>query len=153
MNEGPPTLDKLSIIIFSKYYDKIHYALVIAAAAAAISRPVTLFFTMGACQALKPSDSNGTPAWRLLPLSTENKSDVAIYGGERDDHYAAQNVATFDELLESCVQFGVTFMVCEMGLRAEDLQGTPLRADIQFSEGGVVTFLNETSENGTVIFI
>jgi peroxiredoxin family protein len=153
MNDGQPPLDKLSIIIYSGYYDKIHYALVMAAAAAAIGRPVTLFFTMGACHALKPSDSNGNPAWRVLSLSEEHNSDIAAFGGDRDDHYATQNVATFDDLLQSCIQLGVTFMVCEMGLEAEGLREVTLRADIPFQKGGVVTFLNDTSKDGTVIFI
>ena len=74
-------------------------------------------------------------------------------GGERGDGYAAMSVATFEELLQSCVQFEVTFMVCEMGLRAEGLEGHPLRDDIPLQEGGVVTFLNDTSKDGAVIFI
>jgi len=104
-------LDKLSIIIYSGYYDKIHYALVLAAAAAAIGRPVTLFFTMGACQALKPPEYNGISTWRSLPLSETHKSDAFACGGNRDDHYASRNVATFEELLQSCIQLGVTFMI------------------------------------------
>ncbi len=153
MSDGQPPLDKLSIIVHGGYYDKIHYALVVAAAAAAIGRPVTLFFTMGACYALKLADSNGDAAWRALPLSEQDRSGGAANGGERDDGYAQLNVATFEELLQSCIQFGVTFMVCEMGLRAEGLEGKPLRGDIPIEEGGVVTFLNDTSKDGAVIFI
>jgi peroxiredoxin family protein len=153
MNDSKPNLDKLSIIIFSGYYDKIHYALVLAAAAAAIGRSVTLFFTMGACHALKESNSSGSPSWRKLPLSEEYKSDKDDCGSTRDDEYAAQNLATFDALLDSCIQLDVTFMVCEMGLKAEGLKRLDLRTDIPFQEGGVVTFLNDTSKDGTVIFI
>lgn len=153
MSDGQPPLDKLSIVVHGGYFDKIHYALVMAAAAAAIGRPVTLFFTMGACHALKTADSNGNPAWRALPLSEEDRSGGAANGGERDDAYTAMNVATFEELLESCIQFGVTFMVCEMGLRAEGLEGQPLRDDIPLEEGGVVTFLNDSSKDGAVIFV
>ena len=153
MNDGHPPLDKLSIIIYSGYYDKIHYALVMAAGAAAIGRPVTLFFTMGACHALKPSDSNGNPTWRILPLSENHNSEMTALGGSLDDRYATKNVGTFDELLQSCIQLGVTFMVCEMGLEVEGLRGVTLRADIPFQKGGVVTFLNDTSKDGAVIFI
>ncbi len=149
MNTPPPPLDKLSIVVYDGHYDKVHYALVIAAAAAAIGRPVTLFFTMGACHALKQAPgANDAPAWRAMPVSQGDGT-----GGERDDEFAAMKVATFEELLQSCIQFGVTFMVCEMGLRAEGLEGHPLRDDIPLEEGGVVTFLNDTSKDGTVIFI
>jgi len=135
MSDGQPPLDKLSIVVYGGFYDKIHYALVMAASAAAIGRPVTLFFTMGASHALKPASPNGDPAWRALPLSEQDRSGGATDGGERDDGYAAMSVATFEELLQSCIQFGVTFMVCEMGLRAEGLEGQPLRDYIQGRRG------------------
>jgi len=144
--DSPP--DKLSVIVYSGAYDRVHYALVLAAAAAAIGRPVTLFFTMGACRALARADAGGRAAWRKLPLS-EGKGS----GGKRDDGYGKAGVATFEELLASCVQFGVTFMVCEMGLRAMGLEGKPLRDDVPIQEGGVVSFLNDASAAGAVLFI
>ena len=148
MNNGASPLDKLSIVVYDGHYDKVHYALVMAASAAAIGRPVTLFFTMGACHALKQADATGTPAWRAMPVSQGDGT-----GGDRDDVFDAMKVATFEVLLESCIQLGVTFMVCEMGLRAEGLEGQPLRDDIPLEKGGLVTFLNDTSKDGAVIFI
>ncbi len=142
----PP--DKLSIIVFSGHYDKVHYALVMASAAAAVNRPVTLFFTMLACRALKASGKDGIPAWRELPLSEEEGT-----GGDKDDAYGAMKLATFEELLEACVQMGVKFMVCEMGLRAVGLEGEPLRDDIPLEPGGVVTFLADASKDGVMLFI
>ncbi|HEX9568129.1 MAG TPA: DsrE/DsrF/DrsH-like family protein [Rhodospirillales bacterium] len=146
----PP--DKLSVIVYSGAYDRVHYALVLAAAAAAIGRPVTLFFTMGACKALGRAGADGKPAWRKLPLSEGPGANKGT-GGKRDDGYAKAGVATFEELLASCVQFGVKFMVCEMGLRAMGLEGKPLRDDVPVVEGGVVSFLNDASKDGAVIFI
>lgn len=144
--QTPP--DKLSVIVYSGAYDRVHYALVLAAAAAAIGRPVTLFFTMGACKALARPGADGKAAWRKLPLS-EGKGT----GGRRDDRYAKTGVATFEELLASCVQFGVAFMVCEMGLRAMGMDGGDLRDDVPIEEGGVVSFLNDASKDGAVLFI
>ena len=74
-------------------------------------------------------------------------------GGDKDDAYAAMKVATFEELLQSCVQMGVKFMVCEMGLRASGLEDEPLRDDIPLEKGGVVTFLVDASKDGAMIFI
>ena len=147
---SPP--DKLSIVVYAGFYDKVHYALVMASAAAAIDRPVTLFFTMGACRVLKKTGPGGEPAWRSMPLS-EGESRGLANGGEKDDAYAETNVATFEELLQSCVQMGVAFMVCEMGLRAMGLEGEPLRDDVPLRKGGVVTFLNDASKDGAVFFI
>ncbi len=148
--DSPPP-DKLSIVVYAGFYDKVHYALVMAAAAAAIGRPVTLFFTMGACQALKSPGDNGEPAWRSMPMSEGGGAGGT--GGDKDDAYAGMGVATFEELLDSCVQFGVTFMVCEMGLRAMGLEEEPLRDDVPLQKGGVVTFLNDASKDGAVVFI
>ena len=43
---------KLGIIVFSGDYDRVHYALITASAAAATDRQVTLFFTMEGIRAL-----------------------------------------------------------------------------------------------------
>lgn len=40
--EGP---ENLSIVLFAGGFDRVHYALVMASAAAATNRKVTLFFT------------------------------------------------------------------------------------------------------------
>ncbi len=152
MAAGASSPDKLSIVVYAGFYDKVHYALVMASAAAAIDKPVTLFFTMGACRALKKTGPGGEPAWRSMPLS-EGESRGLANGGEKDDAYAEINVATFEELLQSCIHMGVKFMVCEMGLRAEGMEGEALRDDIPLEEGGVVTFLNDASKDGVLFFI
>lgn len=143
-----PGPDKLSVIVFSGTFEKVHYALVLAASAAAIGRPATLFFTMDGCRALlKPSD-DGVAAWRRLPLERGDGE-----GGAVDDGYAAKDVATFEELLMACVEMGVQFMVCEMGLRTLGLESTALRDDVVVQEGGVVTFLNDASRDGAMLFV
>ena len=69
--------DKLSLIIQSGAYDRVHYALVMGSAALAPGKPVPLFFTMAGTRALTPgwaeADNETTraapgpaaaPAWR-----------------------------------------------------------------------------------------
>ena len=56
--------EKISIIIFSGNFNKIHYALAMASAAASINIPVTLLFTMEATRALLASPKN---AWQKMP--------------------------------------------------------------------------------------
>ena len=143
----PP--DKLSVIVYAGEYDKIHYALATAAAAAAIGRAVTLFFTMDACKALGADD-----AWRDLPVGQGLGGQNHVQpGGTLDDRYEAQGVATFEVLLAACVEMGATFMVCEMGLRARGLEAMPLRDDVPVQPGGLVTFLNDASKDGAILFI
>ena len=152
MAAGTSSPDKLSIVVYAGFYDKVHYALVMASSAAAIDRPVTLFFTMGACRALKKPGPDGESAWRSMPLS-EGESRGCANGGEQDDAYAKTNVATFEELVEACAAFDVKMMVCEMGLRAVGIEVRELRRDLEFAEGGVVSFLNDASAHGAVLFV
>ena len=123
--------DKLSLIIQSGDYDRVHYALVMASAALAVGKPVTLFFAMAATSAL-------TAGW------ADNSRETA---------FAADGLATFEELLAACSELDATFMVCELGLRAEKLGRGDLRDDIQITEGSAVSFLSDASENGAMLYI
>lgn len=127
------SVDKLSLVVFSGDFERVHYALVMAAGAVASNKAVTLFFTMGAARALVD--------WRTLP------------GAAADDDLRAKGLAGFDELLEACVALGVTFMVCEMGLKALGIDAGSLRPDVPVTPGGVVTFLADASRDGGMLFI
>ena len=141
--------DKLSVVVFSGEFDKVHYALVMASGAQASNRETTLFFTMGACHALLKKDERGAYPWREMELSNQGGGGN---GGARDDQFKGLGVGAFEELLSACVDMGVKFMVCEMGLRAEGLTRADLRDDVPFEEGGVVTFLNDASKDGSILF-
>ncbi len=143
---APP--DKLSVVVFSGLFDKVHYALVMATAAAAVGRPVTLFFTMGALQALLLPDGDGMAPWRAMAVSDGTRD-----GGTMDDSFAARGVATFEQLLDAAAELGVRMMVCEMGLRALGLDRESLRPELALEEGGVVSFLNDASRHGAMLFV
>lgn len=140
--------DKLSIVVFSGAFDRVHYALVMAAAAVASNTPVTLFFTMWAGRALQKPAADGTPAWHRLPLSEGSGS-----AAEMDAGFRAKGVAGFEELLEACVLLGVKVMVCEMGLKALGMDADALRPDVPVATGGVVTFLADASRDGGMLFV
>ena len=142
------SVDKLSIIVFSGEFDKVHYALVMAASAAATGTPVTLFFTMGALRALLAPGAVGAPGWRSMPSGGTESS-----GGTRDDDFQAKGVGGFEELLSANAEMGVRFMVCAAGLRALGLERGELRSDIAIEEGGMVTFLNDASRHGATVFV
>ncbi|MBF0307846.1 MAG: DsrE/DsrF/DrsH-like family protein [Alphaproteobacteria bacterium] len=136
-------VDKLSIVVFSGGFERVHYALVMAAAAVASNTPVTLFFTMGAARALLYPDG-----WRRLPTEEPGLNAQAMDAG-----FASRGVATFEELLSACVALGVKVMVCEMGLRALNIDQADLRPDVPVHSGGVVTFLADASRDGGMLFI
>ena len=123
--------DKLSLIVQSGDYDRVHYALVMGSAALATGKPVTLFFTMAATRAL-------TPGWA---------------DPEKEKAFAADGLATFEELLAACRDLEATFMVCELGLRAENLTAGDLRVDITITQGSAVSFLSDASGNGAMLYV
>jgi peroxiredoxin family protein len=127
---------RLSIVVYSGDFGRVHYALMMAAAAAAIDRPVTLFFTMGAVQALRRPDG-----W------------VNLSGAEWDDHLKDRQIADFETLLQSAADMDVTFMVCEAGLKAEDMSVGDLRDDLDIDVTGLVTFFNQTEAAGQTLFV
>lgn len=143
-----PDRSRLSIIVFSGDYDRVHYALAMAGAAAAVNRPATLFFTMGALKALRRDSADGVPGWVGLGVAGDGASAAS-----RDTHYAEAGIATMEDLFAACNELGVTVMVCEMGLRAEKLSAADLRPDVTVQEGGLVTFLSEAGENGRIVFV
>ncbi|MBF0562509.1 MAG: DsrE/DsrF/DrsH-like family protein [Alphaproteobacteria bacterium] len=143
--KGPP--DKISIVVYSGDFDKVHYALVMASAARAVNLPVTLFFTMEATRALmKPADA--MPGWHRLPASGGAATAAAV-----DRNFGDQGVATFEELLSACVVLGVRWLVCEMGLRVLGLSLADLRDDVPVESGGVVTFIADASRDGAMLFL
>ncbi len=144
-SDGAP--DKLSIVVFSGAYDKVHYALTMAAAALAVNTPATLFFTMGALKALLPVN-DGKGGWHDL-LPTED----GLAASAADTQLIAKRLAGFEEILSACVALGASVMVCEMGLRAMGLEGKALRDDVPRSEGGLVTFLADASRTGAMVFV
>jgi len=142
------TITKLSLVVYEGRFDRVHYALAMASAAAAIGRPVTLFFTMEACRALAAADAAGQPGWAGLPVAA-GEEDAQTMNAD----YAAKGIGSFEELLEACVAFDATFMVCEMGLRARGLDDMALRDDVPITKGGIVSFLNDAERHGAVVFI
>ena len=134
--------DKLSLIVQSGEFDRVHYALVTASAALSVNIPVTLFFTMGAARALMNDQG-----WKTMP------SAEAGAGATLDGRFAERGTATFEALLSACVELGATVMVCEMGLKALDMTLADLRPDVPVTPGGMVSFLADASRTGQVVFV
>jgi len=125
----------LALIVHSGSFEKVHYALATAAAAAAVGRAVTLFFTMDALQALAAE-----AGWRRLETADGRPAAAA------DAAYAGRGIADFESLLRSCAELKVRVMACEMGLKAVGLGRRGLRDDIAIEEGGLATLMLEAAE-------
>lgn len=110
----------LGVLLRSGGHDAAHYALVLAAGAAAIGRPVVLFATNAGC--------------RLF------LADAPLAADPREAVLAARGVAGVAALLDAAGELGVRLIACEAGLRAEALDGAVLRPEVEVA--GVVTFLS-----------
>jgi peroxiredoxin family protein len=109
----------LGILLLSGDHDRAHYALVVAAGAAALGREVTLFATNAGCRLFLAAP----------PLIAE----------EREAALAARGVAGIATLLAAAEELGIRRIACEAGLRAEDIPAASLAPGIEVA--GVATFL------------
>lgn len=134
-------IGRLSLVVQSGDAEKVHYALVMAAAAAATDRAVTLFFTNNACHALTPD------GWRALPAADGGT------GASLDAHHQSLGVGRFEDLLSASVELGVRFLICELGLKTAGLVSAQLRKDVPVQSAGVVTFLADVEPTGVTLFI
>jgi len=132
--------EPIVFVVAAGDYDRIHAALVTAAAAVAVDVPVTLFFTMRAVRALGRDGG-----WRGLDAGGDGVSPT-----ERDAAYRARGIADFDTLLESCAELGAGMQVCETGLRALDLGAEDLRPELGCAVVGAVTAL---AGGGRIVFV
>ena len=109
----------LGILLLDGGHERAHYALVMASCAAELGRDVVLFATNGGC--------------RLL------LADCQLVQDPREAHLAARGVAGIGTLLSAIAALGVQRMVCEAGLKAEDLGAAPLAPGVE--RAGVASFL------------
>ena len=121
--------ERLGVLLLGGAHDRAHYAFVVATAAAALGRDVTLFATNTGCRALLAD-------WRGL-------DDAA-----RDGVVQARGVAGLDTLREAAAELAVRLIACEAGLRAEAIDSASLLPGVEVA--GVATFL-EAVGGGTVI--
>lgn len=138
-------VDKLSLVVFSGDFARVHYALAMAASFAALGNSATLLFTGEAVQALGAASGEGEPGWQSLTAAGARSAD------EVDGSYRACGVAGFEELLVACAELGVRLIACEMGMRIAGLDSGALRTDVTIEEAGLATFLADASAGITFV--
>ena len=107
------------ILLISPGHERAHYALMLATAAAALGRPVTIFATNGGCRLMLAA----------APLERDAREAVLARAG----------VATIATLMEAARALNIRRIACEAGLRAEALETEPLATGVEAA--GLVTFL------------
>ncbi len=112
--------EPLAILLITGTHERAHYAFMLAAAAAAIGRPVVLFATNDGCRALLRD-------WSSLP------------DAPRDALIQQQGIAGLDELRDAASDLGARLLACDSGLRMAGLSSTPLLAAVEIT--GIPAFL------------
>jgi peroxiredoxin family protein len=120
-----------SLVIHAGVFGRVHYGLVMASAAAAVGRSVTILF---AGEAVAILASNYSPP-------------------DEDARNIALGIASFDELLSACHDLKVRMIVCETALAQARLKTEDLRTDLTLETGGFVTYLNATNAKGQSMFV
>ena len=118
----------LGILLRGAGHEPAHYALVLATAAAAIGRSVTLFAT-----------NSGLSLFRR---------NTPLLADPREAGLAAQGVAGIETLWEAAEDLAIRRIACEAGLRAEGIAPADLAEGIEVA--GVVTFL-EAAAGGQLL--
>ncbi len=113
----------LGILLISGGHERAHYAFMLAAAAAAVGRPVVLFATNAGCRALARD-------WGADDLGAA-RQDAAV---------RAQGVAGLDALREAADDLGVRFLACDAGLRLAGLTPEALHPGVEVA--GIPSFLS-----------
>lgn len=124
----------LAIAVHADAYSRVHYALVLAATAAAMGRRATLFFAGTAVRALLPD------GWRELP------------GAEEDDDRQEAGTVGFEELRDACRDLGVQVIACEADLRISRVPAARLDPVWGASVAGAASFL-AAGDRGQLLFI
>jgi peroxiredoxin family protein len=134
----------LSIMLISGEFDRIHYALSMATAAASLERKVTLCISLAACKAFTPD------GWKALPLSAA-MGQVAVSAEALDNYYAKQHIATFDVLLDATAELAIPCIACEMGMRASGLVLTDMDARLAWMPGGLISFYQQAGDGAIIV--
>lgn len=130
----PDGLQGLTLIVFDDRYERVHYALAMAAAAAASNRPTRLFFAGPAVRALLPD------GWRTLAGAPE----------PTDQTRQALGIAGWETLAESLVALGVPVQACEIAVTAAGLVPAQLTA-LPATVTGLVGLYGEA--DGQMVFV
>jgi peroxiredoxin family protein len=136
----PEGLQRLDIVVFDGRYDRVVYALAMAAAAAASNRPASMFFTGKAVRALAAG------GWKRLAVDPADGPDAESVDRARQ----ARGVAGWDTLAEAVSALGIPVMACEMALAADGMAAVPLEA-LPAKRTGLVGFYAQAT--GQIVFI
>ncbi|WP_196593942.1 FAD-dependent oxidoreductase [Pectinatus sottacetonis] len=152
-----------TLIVFSNDLDRAFASFIIANGAAAMGRPVTMFFTFWGLNILRKSNP---PAVKksfiakmfgsMMPRGTEkltiSKMNMGGIGTKMMKKIMHdKNVASLDELIAQAKASGVKMIACTMSMDVMGITKEELIDGIEF--GGVASYLGDAEEANVNLFI
>lgn len=152
-----------TIIVFSGDLDKVLASFIIANGAAAMGRPVTMFFTFWGLTVLRKSEKQhlkksviesmfGTMLPRgsgKLRLSRMNMGGIGTAMMKRI--MADKNVDSLEALIQKAIQQGIKIVACTMSMDVMGIKAEELIDGVEL--GGVGAYLGDAEESNVNLFI
>jgi len=155
--------DGKTIIVFSGDMDKVMASFIIANGAAAMGRPVTMFFTFWGLSVLRKTDKtkvDKSPMEKMfgamLPKGADKlKISKMNMGGMgtlmMKKIMKDKNVNSLEELIKSAMDNGVKIVACTMSMDVMGMKPEELIDGIEY--GGVGYYLGDAEESNVNLFI
>jgi peroxiredoxin family protein len=159
----PEPANELSMIVFSGDLDKVLAAFIIACGAAAMDKPVTMFFTFWGLNVLRKAHPGAVKkglvekmfGWMMpngaekLTLSKMNMGGMGTVMMKRV--MAQKNVYSLPKLMETAKEQGVRLIACTMSMDVMGIRAEELIDGVEY--GGVATFIDAADRSNTTLFI
>ena len=160
--EGQVAEDRVAIVVFSGFLDRVLAAFVIATGAAAMGQEVSMFFTFWGLSVLKKETQlSGKSLYQTmmalmspgssksLPVSRMNYFGV---GAKMLRSMMKQaNVTSLEEMISLARELGVRMIACEMSRDVMGIKESELVPGLEY--GGVASFLADSLKSRTNLFI
>ena len=160
--EGQVAEDRVAIVVFSGFLDRVLAAFVIATGAAAMGQEVSMFFTFWGLSVLKKETQlSGKSLYQTmmalmspgssksLPVSRMNYFGV---GAKMLRSMMKQaNVTSLEEMISLARELGVRMIACEMSRDVMGIKDSELVPGLEY--GGVASFLADSLKSRTNLFI
>ena len=130
----------LTLVVQTRAFDRIHYALMLAVSNAAIGGPTTLFFGIEGVEALR--------AEGLAGLTTAAGETGEAFTGRLQ----AAGAATPDDLFEALVELEAGLFACDTGLVVAGLKPGDIRSDLGVQVTGLTDILAR-AEGGRIVYV
>ncbi len=163
MSTAAKTADGKTMIVFSNDLDKVLASFIIANGAAAMGRPVTMFFTFWGLNVLRKPEKQrvkkslvegmfGAMMPRGAKKLTLSKLNMLGMGTAMMKRVMKQkNVDSLPELMEKARRAGVRFVACTMSMDVMGIRPEELIDGVEFA--GVGAYLGDAEESSVNLFI